>query len=84
MLTISKREPVKWPEFRMSDSESMQNKLQYRIRTGNMNDSELNRLQTQCTEELHRLRTELDMLLRELRQNLDPNEDRNHRERIAA
>ncbi len=59
------------PEYRISDSETMQNKLTYQIRTGNLGDSDLNRLQQQCTNELHQLRSELDDLLRELRDIAD-------------
>ncbi|MFC5403291.1 hypothetical protein [Cohnella soli] len=86
MLTIPRHEPVKWPEFRISNSESMQNKLQYRIRTGSMNEAELDHLQSQCTNELHTLRSELDLLLQELRQSLamDSNTNRIPRKRIAA
>ncbi|MFC5528811.1 hypothetical protein [Cohnella yongneupensis] len=86
MITIAtgQREPAKLPEFRISNSETMQNKLVYQIRTGNMDANGLNRLQSQCMNELHQLRSELDELLQELREIANPTGDHKNRERIAA
>jgi hypothetical protein len=67
MIKLQKTEPVKMAEFRISESESMQYKLLYQIRTGNMSASELDKLQFLCTNELHQLRSELDKMLQELR-----------------
>jgi hypothetical protein len=67
MSKLQKPEPVKMAEFRISESESMQYKLLYQIRTGNMSASELDKLQFLCTNELHQLRSELDKMLQELR-----------------
>ncbi|WP_127532871.1 hypothetical protein [Paenibacillus kobensis] len=55
-------------EYRISDSETMCNKLTYQIRTGSIQGMELDRLQLQCKKELQELRTELDQLLAELRE----------------
>lgn len=69
--------------FRISDSESTVYKLMYQVRTGNVTGGELDRLQTQSTNELHRLRTELDLLLQELRE-FARSGDRKTIESIAA
>ncbi|MNG00858.1 hypothetical protein D3C84_838110 [compost metagenome] len=58
-------------EYRISDSETMCNKLTYQIMTGNISGMELDRLQLQCKKELHQLRTELDQLLAELRETAE-------------
>ncbi len=72
------------PEYRISDSETMQNKLTYQIRTGNLSDRDLDRLQRQCANELHQLRSELDDMLRELRDIADRFGGRGIRYSIAA
>lgn len=72
------------PAFRISDSETMQNKLMYQIRLGNLNEGAMNRLQAQCTEELHLLRSELDVMLQELRETADRLNGRTKQESIAA
>lgn len=53
---------------RISDCESMTDKLIYQIRTGQLTDTSLNALGARCTSELRELRQELDELLHELRQ----------------
>ncbi|BBH22922.1 hypothetical protein Back11_42670 [Paenibacillus baekrokdamisoli] len=52
---------------RISDSETMTNKLIYQIRKDQLNSIELQKLQNRCNNELHTLRQELDDLLQELR-----------------
>lgn len=52
---------------RISDCESMTDKLIYQIRTGQLTDTSLNALGARCTSELRELRQELDELLHELR-----------------
>ncbi|MFD0674640.1 hypothetical protein [Cohnella sp. GCM10027633] len=83
MIATHYQEPSRMPEYRIGDSESMQNKLLYLIRTGNMNAPALDKLQSQCTDELYRLRSELDLLLQELRDLAKP-ADYADRESIAA
>lgn len=84
MTTMQRQEPASMPEYRISDSETMQNKLTYQIRTGNLGSRDLDRLQQQCTNELHQLRSELDDLLRELREIADRLGGREIRYSIAA
>ncbi|WP_027086963.1 hypothetical protein [Cohnella panacarvi] len=84
MMTMQRQEPATMPEYRLSDSETMQNKLTYQIRTGNLGIGDLDRLQQQCTSELHQLRSELDDLLRELRVISDRLGGRDNRFSIAA
>ncbi|PWW02753.1 hypothetical protein DFQ01_10829 [Paenibacillus cellulosilyticus] len=84
MITPKQQEPARMPAFRISDSETMQNKLMYQIRSGNLNEDAMNRLQTQCTEELHQLRSELDVMLQELREIADRLNGRTIQESIAA
>ncbi|NIK71662.1 hypothetical protein [Paenibacillus sp. BK720] len=67
-MKAQKTEPARMPEYRISESESMQYKLLYQIRMGNMSTSELDKLQFLCKSELHQLRTELDTMLQELRE----------------
>ncbi|WP_336773300.1 hypothetical protein [Paenibacillus sp. MMO-58] len=67
MIKAQKTEPARMPEYRISESESMQYKLLYQIRMGNMSASELDKLQFLCKSELHQLRSELDTMLQELR-----------------
>lgn len=67
-IVSAKPESASIPGFRISDSESTVYKLMYQVRTGNLIGTELDRLQTQSTNELHRLRSELDLLLQELRE----------------
>ncbi|TCM96311.1 hypothetical protein EV294_105178 [Paenibacillus sp. BK033] len=67
-MKAQKTEPARMPEYRISESESMQYKLLYQIRMGNMSTSELDKLQFLCKNELHQLRTELDTMLQELRE----------------
>lgn len=83
MIATRNQEPARLPEFRIADSESMQNKLTYQIRTGNLNAGALDKLQSQCAEELHRLRSELELLLQELRESARP-AHRDDRGSIAA
>lgn len=84
MITPKQKEPTRMPAFRISDSETMQNKLMYQIRVGNMNEDAMNRLQAQCTEELQLLRSELDIMLQELREIADRLNGRTIQESIAA
>lgn len=84
MMTMQRQEPATMPEYRISDSETMQNKLTYQIRTGNLGSRDLDRLQQLCTNELHQLRSELDDLLRELREIADRLGGREIRYSIAA
>ncbi|MCM3628518.1 hypothetical protein M3194_14220 [Paenibacillus glycanilyticus] len=67
MIKQQKNEPARMPEYRISESESMQYKLLYQIRMGNMSTSELDKLQFLCKNDLHQLRSELDTMLQELR-----------------
>ncbi|SEU10858.1 hypothetical protein [Paenibacillus sp. NFR01] len=67
MLTMQKQDSPLPAEFRISASETMQNKLLYQIHTGQFGDRELAHLQKACYKELHQLRSELDVLLDELR-----------------
>lgn len=83
-MIMQRQEPARVPEFRICDSETMQNKLTYQIRTGNVSDRDLNRLQQQCANELHQLRSELDVLLRELSDIADRLGGREIRHSIAA
>ncbi|MWC28061.1 hypothetical protein [Paenibacillus sp. MMS18-CY102] len=53
---------------RISDSETMTNKLIYQIRSNQLSNTDLDKLQSRCTNELADLRQELDEMLRELRQ----------------
>ncbi|SFD81549.1 hypothetical protein SAMN05216378_1551 [Paenibacillus catalpae] len=89
-IKLQKTEPVRMPEYRISESESMQYKLLYQIRMGNMSTSELDKLQFLCKSELHQLRSELDTKLQELRDlnnqmqgNTDDNKEKD-KESIAA
>lgn len=84
MITMQRQEATRLPEFRISDSVTMQNKLTYQIRTGNISGHALDRLQQQCTNVLHELRSELDVLLRELREIADEQGSRAIRNSIAA
>ncbi|GMK41436.1 hypothetical protein PCCS19_44920 [Paenibacillus sp. CCS19] len=84
MITPKQQEPARMPAFRISDSETMQNKMMYQIRMGNLNEDAMNRLQAQCMEELHQLRSELDVILQELRDIADRLNGRTRRESIAA
>ncbi|MBO9596612.1 MAG: hypothetical protein J7559_02145 [Cohnella sp.] len=84
MTALQRQEPAAIREYRICDSETMQNKLTYQIRTGNLGNRDLDRLQRQCTEELNELRSELDDLLRELREIADRFGEREIRYSIAA
>jgi len=69
---------------RISDSESMSSKLIYQIRTGQLNPTELDRLQVRCSAELQQLRSELDVLLTELRIIAEGRADRSVSRQLAA
>ncbi|MBD3919069.1 hypothetical protein H8B09_09910 [Paenibacillus sp. PR3] len=84
MITPKQQEPTRMPAFRISDSETMQNKLMYQIRMGNVNEGAMNRIQEQCKEELQQLRSELDVMLQELREIADRLNGRTIQESIAA
>lgn len=89
-MKTQKTEPARMPEYRISESESMQYKLLYQIRMGNMSTSELDKLQFLCKNELQQLRGELDTMLQELRdmnkQMQGKNDDHTEKEKesIAA
>lgn len=90
MINEQKTETVKMPEYRISESESMQYKLLYQIRMGHMSTNELDKLQFLCKQELHQLRSELDTMLQELRdmnkqmQGLNETHEQKDKESIAA
>ncbi|WP_435171878.1 hypothetical protein [Paenibacillus glycanilyticus] len=83
-MKAQKTEPARMPEYRISESESMQYKLLYQIRMGNMSTSELDKLQFLCKSELHQLRSELDAMLQELRdmnKQMQQGKNENHKEK---
>ncbi|EFM12341.1 hypothetical protein PaecuDRAFT_1021 [Paenibacillus curdlanolyticus YK9] len=53
---------------RISDSETMANKLIYQVRSNHLSNTDLDNLQARCKSELTELRQELDEILNELRQ----------------
>ncbi|MCQ6561112.1 hypothetical protein [Paenibacillus mendelii] len=69
---------------RISDCDTMTDKLIYQIRTGQITGSSLNTLGARCRTELHELRQELDELLRELREIAGNNSDGNQVSRTIA
>ncbi|WP_336785650.1 hypothetical protein [Paenibacillus sp. MMO-177] len=86
-MKTQKTEPARMPEYRISESESMQYKLLYQIRMGNMSTSELDKLQFLCINELQQLRGELDTMLQELRdmnkQMQGKNDDHTEKEKVS-
>ncbi|MBM7567178.1 hypothetical protein [Paenibacillus sacheonensis] len=52
---------------RISDSDTMTNKLIYQVRQNQLSPAEMDRLQNRSARELHALRRELNELLNELR-----------------
>ncbi|SFT21448.1 hypothetical protein [Paenibacillus sp. BC26] len=58
---------------RLSESDTMTNKLIYQVKQNQLSDRELNKLQARCSKELSDLRNELNVLLQELRIIADRN-----------
>ncbi|MBP3965388.1 hypothetical protein [Paenibacillus lignilyticus] len=61
---------------RLSESDTMTNKLIYQVKQNQLSERELNKLQARCSKELSDLRNELNVLLQELRVIADRNADK--------
>ncbi|SDX33222.1 hypothetical protein [Paenibacillus sp. CF384] len=61
---------------RLSESDTVTNKLIYQVKQHQLSDRELNKLQARCSKELSDLRNELNVLLHELRVIADLHTDK--------